>query len=102
MKLFNLVAGALALNTLDLACATPVNNQAEEQPAKRHLPSNANSKHLRYERSFENVKRQEQVISPDTSQEGYYREGGFSDGNPISSDGKGAPLSGVYIQRSAL
>jgi hypothetical protein len=91
MKLFPLIASALALQ---MAKAKPLDKQSSWEAVNRHLPSTADSKHLRYERSFGNVKREEAPETPDTSVPGYYREGGFSQGNPISSTGKGAQLSG--------
>ncbi|SMY24007.1 unnamed protein product [Zymoseptoria tritici ST99CH_1A5] len=94
LKLLHLVTGALALNVLEYTSATPLDKPAQEQPANCHLPSTADSKHLRYEYSSGNEKRDAEYEAPDTSAKGYYRQGGFSDGNPISSTGKGGPLSG--------
>lgn len=95
MRFLQLVASALALNT---AAAKPLvlsEKRESEEPVKRHLSTNANSKHLRAEVE----KRQEQVLeSPNTSVPGY-SSGDFANGQPINSAGRGGPLLGKIARQ---
>lgn len=91
MKFLRIIAGALALNTAATKPLLHSENQGTEEIDKRHLPSNAASKHLRVEVE----KREEQVLeSPNTSVPGY-ASGEFTNGQPINNaNGRGGPISG--------
>lgn len=94
MKLFQVVASALALGGLHAAIASPLSGSAQldaaREESKRSLPSTDKSKHLRYD--LERRQTTQQQV-PDTDVEGY-AEAGFAQGQPISGSGRGAPFSG--------